>query len=115
MKLILFGVHAKPPGARHRFPCLLVLVVFGELERGAAQPAHDGPVLDLLGGELDAPGLGLARALGSYPPSAALRWLAWAVLALVLTAAVAGLGGGGQVNQERQPGGVDRGRHLGIA
>ena len=79
--------------------------VFGQLERGAAQAAHDRAVLDLLGRELDAPGLGLARALGGHPPPAALLRRAGLAIALVLTAtAAAGAARAGQVGQERQPG-----------
>ena len=97
----------------------LVLVfafVFGQFERGAAQATHDRAVLDLLGRELDAPGLGQAGALGGYPPSAALGWLAWPVTALAALSAAASSGPGcaGLVDQEREPGRVDRGDDVGV-
>ena len=75
-----------------------------------------GPSSICLGVELDAPGLGLAGALGGHPPSAALRQRAGPVVALVLAAtpAASGAGRAGQVGQEREPGPVDPGGHVGI-
>ena len=99
------------PGSSSQVPAVL-----GQLERGAAQAADDRAVLDLLGRELEAARLGLAGALGSDPPPAALGGFARAVAALVLAAVVrpAGAGRAGQVGQEREPGRVDPGGHLGL-
>lgn len=90
-------------------------VIPWELEWGAAQAAHDRAVFDLLGCELDAPGLGLAGTLGGRPPSAALLRRAGLVVALVPAASTAaGTARAGQVRQEREPGAVDPGRNVGV-
>jgi hypothetical protein len=93
-----------------------VLGVLGPLERGEAQAAHDRAILDLLGRELEAAGLGLARARDSNPPPAPLGRLAGPVVALVLADPVCATrpGGAGQVDQEREPGRVDPGHYVGV-
>ena len=56
----------RPPRHLGQGSLLRVLAV-GRFERGAAQAAHDRPVLNLFRCELDAPGLGEARALDAGP------------------------------------------------
>src|SRR5690242_19989820 len=91
-------------------PSSRALAVLGQIELGTAKTAHDRPVLDLFGRELEATRLGLAGALDGDPPPATLGGLALAIVALVLAA---GTAWASQVNQERQPGGIDPGGNVG--